>query len=162
MKNLGQYINEANNTSSKSAINPRKGSTIYLLKQGETKCIPAKVEYTHKYVDRGWDKTGKSYNNYIELADNEYGVKSYNYFIIGGIDYTDRDQVITITYDEQTYYAGISVQVIKAFIDDDANKKLNGVLSNIKELEKQLEDLYKERDGLMTKINTNITESLKQ
>lgn len=160
MINLKEYMVVEANTNTKSTVNPRRGATIYILKDGDSKCVATKVVDTKKVIARSWDKSGKSYNNYITLSDNEYGIKGYEFFVIGSIDYKDKDQVTTFSYDGDTYYAGISAQAIKAFIDNHASDKLSDILSEITELEEELAGLYRERDELQAKINTEITESL--
>ena len=144
----------------KNAREPRKGSVVYILKDGDTKAVKATVTDTRKIKDRKWDTTGKSYTTYVTLGANDYDLADYSTFTFGTIDYTDKDMVITIKSNDEKYYIGISAEAIKEFINSGLTKELSTVLAKIGKLEDDLAKLYQERDELENKINTEITESL--
>lgn len=162
MKKLADYINNSSQqiteAAAKTVHNPRKGSTIYIMKIGDTKAIPVRVERVEKIKTR-WHGNSGGYDIHIELDDNSYDFTNYTEIhFAGNFNYSD-EKYQCITYDG--FYIGVSREAIKEYINSKAQNKLSGVLKQIEKLEAQLTDLYKEKEKIEEQINTEITESLK-
>lgn len=155
MRKLSEFITEA---AAKNVHNPRKGSTIYLMKVGETKAIPVKVERVEK-IKTKWHGNSGGYDIYIELSDNSYNFTHYTEsHYAGDFDWSD-EKYQCITYNG--FYIGVSKEAIKNYISSKAQNKLSGILKQIEKLESELDEVYKEKQKLEEEINTEITESLK-
>lgn len=162
MKSIINIVNEA---LAKDVKIPRKGSTVYLLKDGDTKAIPVKVTNVTKVKDKWYGSSG-GYDVYIELEDNEYEFTSWITNHYGDPALDAPMQVEIHGYGEvdgptQLMYVGTSKEAISDCIKNVATKKLNVVLSEIQKAEAELEELKQKKTKLEIKINTEITESLK-
>ena len=82
--------------------NPRKGSTIYILRKGETKALPVKVSNITK-IKTSWYGNNGGYDINVELSDNEYGITGWTERHYGrGFDYSDEKyQVKEFTYTDK-------------------------------------------------------------
>lgn len=164
MKKISEIIVEA---AAKNVHNPRKGSTIYLLRKGETKALPVKVSNTTKIKIPWYGNTG-GYDINIELSDNEYGITGWTERHYGvGFDYSDEKyQVREFIYTDKdsktsSYYAGVSKEAIQSFISSISSKKLEELMKEIENKQKELDELMQEKQKLEMDINIKITESLK-
>lgn len=155
MKSITDFIFEA---AAKNVHNPRKGSTIYLMKIGDSKAIPVKVERVEK-IKTKWHGNSGGYDIYIELSDNSYNFTHYTEsHYSGDFDWSD-ERYQCISY--SGFYIGTSKEAIKEYISSKAKTKLDGVLKQIEKLESELSNLYKEKEKMEGEINLEITESLK-
>ena len=155
MKKLTDFVFEA---AAKNVHNPRKGSTVYLMKIGDTKAIPVKVERVEKIKTRWYGNSG-GYDIYIELSSNSYDFTHYTEsHYAGDFDYSnERYQCISYS----GFYIGTSKEAIKEYIANKAETKLGGIMKQIEKLENELSNLYKEKEKIEGEINMEITESLK-
>lgn len=167
MKKLSNFINEnlvegiITEAKAKDVKIPRKGSTIYILKDGETKAHPVVVSDVQKIKNSWYGRSG-GYDVYIKLAENEYGYDGWK-----TMHYADprMDEPIQIDVKrglDGTFYIGTSKEVIAEFIKNDSTKKLKHLLNQIKDVEDQLFELNKQKDILQGKIDAEITENLNQ
>lgn len=173
MKNLIEAINEELivEAAAKNVHMPRKGSTIYVLKKGESKAVPLKVTNVRKLKNAWYGKNSGGYDIVIELEDkafelfeiNGWTQPHYGY----GFDYSDEKyQVKEFTYTGKdskvsSYYAGVSKEAIQSFISSITSKKLKGLMKEIENKQKELDELMQEKQKLEMDINIKITESLK-
>ena len=164
MKKISEIIVEA---AAKNVHNPRKGSTIYILRKGETKALPVKVSNITK-IKTSWYGNNGGYDINVELSDNEYGITGWTERHYGrGFDYSDEKyQVKEFTYTDKdskasSYYAGVSKEAIQSFISSITTKKLEGLMKEIENKQKELDELMREKQKLEMDINIKITESLK-
>lgn len=167
MKNLQDVINESiiTEAAAKNIHNPRKGSTVYLLKKGESKAIPVKISNTYKIKDKWYGSSG-GYDIEIEFENNAYGVEAYRENHYGGdFDYSDeKHQVREISWyvkgEGNSYYVGVSKEAIQNYINTKASKKVEGLLKQIEKLQKELNDLEEQKQAAEADANLEITESL--
>ena len=159
MKNLNELINEQliNEAAWKDLRNPRKGSTVYVLKDGESKAIQVKIVDVYKTKK---SKEG-SYDVNIELGDNKYDFDGYTEYVFGTINYDGPKLVNAGTWvDKGTFYIGVSKEAIQEYINTNAANQLKGVLNQIADAEKELAELYKKKEKYEAKANLQISESL--
>lgn len=170
MRDLVEKINEGLivEAAAKNVHNPRKGSTIYLLRKGDTKAIPVKVSNVTKRKTSWYGHSG-GYDIDVQLSDNEYGITGWLEPHYGhGFDYSDEKyQVKEFTYAGKdaivySYYAGVSKEAIQSFISSTSSKKLNGILQEIDKKQKELDELLQKKQKLEGEVNIEITESFKQ
>lgn len=162
MKNLSEIINEGMivESAAKDVKIPRKGSTIYLLKDGESKAIAVKVADVQKIKNSWYGRSG-GYDVNITLADNEYGFDGWMTMHYADPKLDEPIQVdVKTSYELGTFYVGTSKEAISEFIKNGATKKLKAILKQIEDAENQLIELNKQKDELQQKIDTEITESL--
>ena len=162
MKNLNEKINEGLivESAAKDVKIPRKGSTVYLLKDGDSKAIPVKVNNVTK-VKNSWYGRSGGYDVIIELEDNEYKFDGWRTSHYADPKLDEPIQVDTKSaFGIGTFYVGTSKDVISEFIKNKATKKLKVILKEIEDAENQLRELNKQKDELQQKIDTEITESL--
>jgi len=165
MKNLNEKINEnlILEANAKNIHCPRKGTTVYLLKDGESKIVKATVTDIKKVKMEKGSKFD-SYYIYIYLSENEYKVDHYTEYHFGSIDYTDeKHQVEFYGFGEEigSIYIGTSKEVIQEFINSKGKQKLEGLLKEIEKKEKELEELMKRKQKAESEANLEINESLK-
>ena len=163
MKQITDYIT-ITEALAKDVKVPRKGSTVYLLKDGDTKAIPVKVADVTK-VRNSWYGSSKGYDVYVELEENEYNFTGWMTSHYNDPALDKPLQVEIHGYGEVDgptllMYVGTSKEAISDYIKSDATKKLNVVLSEIQKAEAELEELKQKKSKLEIKINTEITESL--
>ena len=162
MKNLNEKINEGLilESAAKDIKIPRKGSTVYLLKDGDTKAIAVKVANVVKIKNSWYGRSG-GYDVRIELEENDYKFDGWITMHYAEPKLDEPIQVDTKTsYELGTFYVGVSREAISEFIKNGANKKLKAILKQIEDAENQLLELNKQKDELQQKIDTEITESL--
>ena len=164
MKKISEIIVEA---AAKNVHNPRKGSTIYILRKGETKALPVKVSNITK-IKTSWYGNNGGYDINVELSDNEYRITGWTERHYGrGFDYSkEKYQVKEFTYTGKdskvsSYYAGVSKEAIQSFISSITSKKLEELMKEIENKQKELDELMREKQKLEMDINIKITESLK-
>ena len=160
MKKVTEIVNEA---LAKDIKVPRKGSTVYLLKVGETQAIPVKVNDVIK-VKTKWYGHSKGYDVHVELDDNKFNFTGWLTMHYGEPDLDKPIQVQIYRYgngDDEELYVGTSKEAIAEYIKTNASKRLERVVKDIAKLEQELADLHKEKDKLEIDANTEITESLK-
>jgi len=164
MKNLSEIINEGMITESaaKDVKIPRKGSTIYILKDGETKAIAVKVANVLK-VKSSWYGRSGGYDVDIELEDNSIGVTGWRTMHYADPKLDEPIQVDTKSIkDIGTVYIGTSKEAISEFIKSSSSKKLKVLLKQIEDAENELAELNRQKDELQQRIDTEITESKKE
>ena len=161
MKNLNEKINEGLivESAAKDIKIPRKGSTVYLLKDGESKSIPVKVANVTKIKNSWYGRSG-GYDVNIELEDNEIGFGGWRTSHYAEPKLDEPIQVNVYSGGGNTIYVGTSKEAISEYIKNGANKKLKSILKQIEDAENQLIELNKQKDELQQKIDTEITESL--
>jgi len=164
MKNLNEKINEGliTEAAAKNVHNPRKGSTIYLLKDGESKIVKATVTDVKKIK---MEKGGRfdSYYIYIYLSENEYKIDNYMEYHFGSIEYKDENeqvQVHSFGGEIGNIYIGTSKEVIQEFINTKGKNKLESILKDIEKKEAELEELMKAKQKAEREANLEINESL--
>lgn len=162
MKNLTEKLNiqNINESVAKDIKIPRKGSTVYLLKDGDSKAIPVKVNNVTK-VKNSWYGRSGGYDVIIELEDNEYKFDGWKTSHYADPKLDEPIQVDTKSvHGIGTFYVGTSKEVISEFIKNGATKKLKMLLKEIEDAENQLTELNRQKNELQQKIDTEITESL--
>jgi len=164
MKQIIDYIT-INEALAKDVKIPRKGSTVYLLKDGDTKAIPVKVADVTK--DRHpWYGSSKGYDVYVYLEDNKYNFTGWvtSHYNDPALDKPLQVEIHGYGDDDGPtllMYVGTSKEAISDFIKSNATTKLNALLSQIQKAESELEELKQKKSKLEITINTEITESLK-
>lgn len=162
MKDIKTFIREhleskAINEGLKDVTVPRKGSYVFILRDGDTKVQKVHIENVIKRpMGKGWPG---SFTYIAELADNEYGLQDYAYMRFKSINYTPKS-VDVKEFDDGVYYFGVDAKSINDFVKADAGKKLENVLKKIEEIEANLAQANEEKAKLEAKINNDITESL--
>lgn len=164
MKNLIDKISEnfILESAAKNVHNPRKGSTIYLLKDGDDKAIPVKVVDVKKEKMYS-DTNSKSYIIRNYLSDNAYDLSSYSEYHFSSIEYKDEtEQVRAYSFGNEigTVYIGVSKEAIQAYINTMASKKLPDLLKQIEKVQSELDELMKKKEKLEIDLNLQVNESL--
>lgn len=152
MKSILDTITESIvNEGIKDIYRPRKGSSVYLLKEGDTKAISVKI------TDTSYNKRAGFYD--VKFAENIYNLEGYYYYKFNR-DYND--PVMVYSVDNTMYYIGISSKSIQEFIRVVGKRQLDSILSRITDLEEDLKKAYKQKEEFEHKANIEISESLKQ
>lgn len=165
MKNLQEKITEGLivEAVAKNVHNPRKGSTVYLLKDGESKIVKATVTDVKKIkMEKG--SRFDSFYIYIYLSDNEYKIDHYLEYHFGSIEYKDENEQVQVhSFGEEigNIYIGTSKEVIQEFINTKGKSKLENILKDIEKKEAELEELMQRKQKAESEANLEITESLK-
>ena len=162
MRDLVERINEGMifESAAKDVKIPRKGSTIYILKDGESKAVPVKVTNVVK-VKSSWYGRSGGYDVDIELENNSTGVTGWRTMHYADPKLDEPIQVDTKSFhDIGTVYIGTSKEAIYEFIKSTSTKKLKNLLKQIEDTENELAELNRQKDALQQKIDTEITESL--
>ena len=165
MKNLQEKITEGLivEAAAKNVHNPRKGSTVYLLKDGESKIIKATVTDVKKIkMEKG--SRFDSFYIYIYLSDNEYKIDHYLEYHFGSIEYKDENEQVQVhSFGEEIgdVYIGTSKDVIQALINTKGKKNLESILKQIEQKEAELEELMKKKQKAEAEANLEINEALK-
>lgn len=163
MKTLQEHLSEnlVMEAAAKNAHLPRKGSTVYILKFGDSVTVPAKVDdivRTKMYGGRD-----RSFIAEIKLSSNKYGLESYTQHHFDTISYDDeRCQVVSLREYGDNYYIGISKEAIQQYVNNIGNTRLPNLLQSIEQKESELAELYKKKDEAEAQANLVVTESLKQ
>lgn len=169
MKNLQEKIIEGLIVESvaKNVHNPRKGSTLWVLKDGETKALPIKVEDNYKVKSAWYGKTSGGYDINIELAKNEYNIDGWTEAHYGkDWDYSDEKYQVKpmclndVNGKTATYYVGTSKEAIQEFIRTQGSKKLEGILKQIEKVQNELAELMQKKQRAEAEANLEINESL--
>lgn len=161
MKQITDYIT-INEALAKDVKVPRKGSTVYLLKVGETQAVPVKIADVLK-VRNSWYGSSKGYDVHVELEDNKYNFTGWMTSHYNDPALDKPIQVDTHRYgdaDDEVLYVGTSKEVLAEYIKTKASKRLERVLHDIADYEQKLIELRKEKDKLEIDANAEITESL--
>ena len=163
MKNLIETINEGFivEAAAKNVHNPRKGSTVYLLKDGDDKAIPVKIVDIKKEKMYN-DSSNKSYIIHNYLSDNAYGITDYTEYHFSSIEYKDeQEQVKSHSFGKEigTVYIGVSKEVIQTYINSNAANKLPGILKQIEKLQAELDELMNKKEKLEVELNLHVNES---
>ena len=162
MKNLKEIINETlvTEAAAKNVHMPRKGSTVYLLKDGESKAIPVKVVDIKKSQMYKNDKG--SYFIYIYLEENEYRIDMYAHPHFSSIDYNDdTNQVTSFGAKDAIMYVGTSKEAIQSFVNNRGRNKIQGIIDHINKLQDELDEYTKKKEKAEQEINLQVTESLR-
>lgn len=157
------FITEA---AAKNVHNPRKGSTLWILKDGETKAIPVKIVDIYK-TKSAWYGTSGGYDINVELGQNEYNIDGWVEPHYGrNWDYSDEKyQVKSMAIPDlnskvATYYIGTSKEVIQEYIRTSGSKKLEGILKQIEKVQNELDELMQKKQRAEAEANLEINESL--
>lgn len=166
MKRLSFINNEViMEAAAKNVHNPRKGSTIYLLKDGETKAIKVTVEFVTKVKNSWYSKGSGGYDIVIAISDNDYGIDSWIEPHYGkDWDYSDEKyQVRELFFGNEIgkVLVGTTKEAIKQFINAKGSSAVKGLSTRVAELKKELEKAEQELAQAEAKANLEITESLK-
>lgn len=171
MKNLKEILNETlvtlnetlvTESAAKNIHQPRKGSTVYLLKDGESKAIAVNVIDVKKSQMYKGDKG--SYYIYVYLAENEYGIDMYSRTHFSSIDYNDdTNQVTLLSFGEKggDIYVGTSKEAIQSFVNNRGRNKIQGIIDHINKLQDELDEYTKKKEKAEQEINLQVTESLR-
>lgn len=169
MKDLKEILNETLVTLNETLVTeaaaknihmPRKGSTVYLLKDGESKAIAVNVVDVKKSQMYKGDKG--SYYIYVYLSENEYGIDMYSRTHFSSIDYNDdTNQVGSFAVKDGTMYVGTSKEAIQSFINNKGLTKIQGIIDHIKKLQDELDEYTKKKEKAEQEINLQVTESLR-
>lgn len=161
MKDLKTFINNEISIISEGLKDidlPRKGSYIYILKDGETKV--QKVKIVNVIKERMGDGYDGSYIYTAELEDNAFNIKTYRSWRFKSIDYNTPKLVDTKMYDKTTYYFGVDAKSISEFVKSSSSNKLKSLLQEITRLENELAEANANKVKLEIMINGEISESL--
>ncbi len=164
MKNLQEKISEGLivEAAAKNVHMPRKGSTIYVLKKGESKAVPLKVTDVRKIKNAWYGKSSGGYDIVIELED-----KAFDLFEINGWtephygkdwDYSDERYQVT---EVGELYVGVSKEAIQSYINSKGANKLDGILQQIEKVQKELDELMQKKQKAEAEANLEVNESLK-
>lgn len=162
MKTLQEHISEnlITEAAAKNAHLPRKGSTVYILKIGDSVAVPANV--TEIIRTKMYGGGSKSFIAEIKLSSNKYGLESYTQHNFETINYSDdRCQVVSLREYGDDYYIGTSKEAIQQYVNNLGNTRLPGLLKSIEGKEAELAQLYKQKDEAEAQANLVVTESLK-
>ena len=149
----------------KNVHNPRKGSTLCVLKDGSSKAIQIKVADTYKNRS-SWYGSSDGYDINIKIAPNEYNIDGWTEPHYGrDWDYSDdKYQVKSIQFNvngkSEIFYIGVSKEEIQSFINSKGNNKLEGILKQIEKVQKELDELMKKKQQAEAEANLKIDESL--
>ena len=161
MKTLNEKINEGLivESAAKDLHKPRRGSTIYMMKKGETKSYKVVIDdvWVKKTHDPGFQDI------YIRFEDNPLGIEVMtNIHFPGHKEFYEKPKLATIVSFENTgpVYLGVTKDAISDFIKSEGNNKLPYVMKQIGELQSKLEKLLQQKEELENDINIEITESL--
>ena len=159
MKNLNEIISEGLilESAAKDLHKPRRGSTIYMMKKGETKSYKVVIDdvWVKKTNDPGVQRI------YIRFEDNPLNVDvMINTHFQGHPEFYETPKLATTELFDNigTVYLGVTKDAISEFIKSEGNRRLPGVLKQIDELQSKLEKLYKEKEEIENDINIEITE----
>lgn len=166
MKTINDIIKEGIivESAAKNVHNPRKGSTIYLLKDGDSKAIKTTIKDVRKVKNSWYGKSG-GYDINIELSDNAYGITGWREPHYGGNwDYSDEKyQVQPIAWgnvaDGATFYVGVSAEAIQQFINTKGSNKLEGLLKEIEKKQAELDELMQKKQKAEAEANLEVNES---
>lgn len=166
MKRLSFANNEIiMEAAAKNVHNPRKGSTIYLLKDGETKAIKVTVVSVTKVKNSWYSKGSGGCDIVIAISDNDYGIDSWIEPHYGkDWDYSDeRYQVRELFFGDEIgkVLVGTTKEAIKQFINSKGASKAKGLAEQVAKLREELEKAEKELSQAEAQANLEITESLK-
>lgn len=162
MKTLQEHISEnlITEAAAKNAHLPRKGSTVYILKFGDSVAVPANV--TEIIRTKMYGGGSKSFIAEIKLSSNKYGLESYTQHNFETINYSDdRCQVVSLREYGDDYYIGTSKEAIQQYVNNIGNTRLPHILQAIEQKETELAALYKQKDEAEAQANLVVTESLK-
>ncbi len=152
-------------SAAKNVHNPRKGSTMYLLKDGETKAIKVTVVSVTKVKNSWYSKGSGGCDIVIGISDNEYGIDTWIEPHYGkDWDYSDEKyQVRELFFGDEIgkVYVGTTKEAIKQYISARGSSAIKGLSTRVAELKKELEEAEKKLAQAEANANIEITESLK-
>ena len=161
MKTLQEHLSEnlVMEAAAKNVHLPRKGSTVYILKYGDTVAVPVNVTEVVRAPMYG--PKDKSFFANIRLSSNKYGLESYTQPHFDTIQYNDdKCQVVSIRIQGDEFYIGTSKEVIQQYANHIGNTLLPELLQSIEQKEAELAELYKRKDKAEAQANLVVTESL--
>ena len=161
MKTLQEHLSEnlVMEAAAKSAHLPRKGSTLYILKSGDTVAVPVNV--TEVVRTKMYGPKDKSFFANIRLSSNKYGLESYTQPHFDTIQYNDdKCQVVSARLQGDNFYIGTSKEAIQQYVNNIGNTLLPELLQSIEQKEAELAELYKRKDKAEAQANLVVTESL--
>lgn len=161
MKTLQEHLSEnlVMEAAAKNAHLPRKGSTVYILKYGDTVAAPASV--TEIIRIKMYGLKDKSFFVNVKLSSNKYGLESYTQPHFATVNYDDdKCQVVTIRTMGDDFYIGTSKEAIQQYANKVGNTLLPTLLQSIEQKEAELAELYKRKDKAEAQANLVVTESL--
>ena len=161
MKTLQEHLSEnlVMEAAAKNVHLPRKGSTVYILKYGDTVAVPVNV--TEVVRTKMYGPKDKSFFANIRLSSNKYGLESYTQPHFATVNYDDdKCQVVSIHIQGDEFYIGTSKEVIQQYANHIGNTLLPELLQSIEQKEAELAELYKRKDKAEAQANLVVTESL--
>lgn len=161
MKTLQEHLSEnlVMEAAAKNVHLPRKGSTVYVLKYGDTVAVPVNV--TEVVRTKMYGPKDKSFFANIRLSSNKYGLESYTQPHFATVNYDDdKCQVVSIRIQGDEFYIGTSKEVIQQYANHIGNTLLPELLQSIEQKEAELAELYKRKDKAEAQANLVVTESL--
>lgn len=168
MKTLQEHLSEnlVMEAAAKNAHLPRKGSTLYILKSGDTVAVPVSV--TDIVRTKMYGPKDKSFYANIRLSSNKYGLESYTQPHFDTIQYNDdKCQVVSARLQGDNFYIGTSKEAIQQYVNHVGNTLLPELLQSIEQKEAELAqkeaelaELYKRKDKAEAQANLVVTESL--
>ena len=162
MKTLQEHLSEnlVMEAAAKNAHLPRKGSTVYILKYGDTVAVPVSV--TDIVRTKMYGPKDKSFFANIRLSSNKYDLESYTQPHFDTIQYNDdKCQVVSIRIQGDDFYIGTSKEAIQQYVNHIGNTRLPELLQSIEQKEAELAELYRQKDKAEAQANLVVTESLK-
>ena len=169
MKTLQEHLSEnlVMEAAAKNVHLPRKGSTVYVLKYGDTVAVPVSV--TDIVRTKMYGPKDKSFYANIRLSSNKYGLESYTQPHFDTIQYNDdKCQVVSARLQGNNFYIGTSKEAIQQYVNHVGNTLLPELLQSIEQKEAELAqkeaelaELYKRKDKAEAQANLVVTESLK-
>lgn len=161
MKTLQEHLSEnlVMEAAAKNVHLPRKGSTVYILKSGDTVAVPVNV--TEVVRTKMYGPKDKSFFANIRLSSNKYGLESYTQPHFDTIQYNDdKCQVVSARLQGDNFYIGTSKEAIQQYVNNIGNTLLLELLQSIEQKEAELAELYKRKDKAEAQANLVVTESL--
>lgn len=165
MKTLQEHLSEnlVMEAAAKNAHLPRKGSTVYILKSGDTVAVPVSV--TDIVRTKMYGPKDKSFFANIRLSSNKYGLESYTQPHFDTIQYNDdKYQVVSARLQGADFYIGTSKEAIQQYVNNIGNTLLPELLQSIEQKEAEfaaeLAELYRRKDKAEAQANLVVTESL--
>lgn len=161
MKTLQEHLSEnlVMEAAAKNVHLPRKGSTVYVLKYGDTVAVPVNV--TEVVRTKMYGPKDKSFFANIRLSSNKYGLESYTQPHFATVNYDDdKCQVVSIRIQGDEFYIGTSKEVIQQYANHIGNTLLPELLQSIEQKEAELAELYRRKDKAEAQANLVVTESL--
>lgn len=147
MKSLLEFITPINEANAANLQNPRKGSSVYILKDGDNAAIQVKIAEVSRLKLKGFTRIQ------ITLEKNPYDVNFWEEYVYDGVSYeVEKYQCKTFSHNGDDLYIGTSPEAIEEFISIKAGVELRIINQQIEDTQQKLDALYKKKQEKEAKI----------